>query len=77
MQNKSNNDLNNMAKKANINVNELKQYAQNGKIDDFIDKKLSPDASKKLKQVLSDKAATEKLLSTPQAKELLNKFMKK
>lgn len=77
MQKGSNNDLNNLAKKANINVNELKQYAQNGKIDDFIDKKLSPDASKKLKQVLSDKATTEKLLSSPQAKELLKKFMQK
>lgn len=77
MKNSSNNNINNMASKVNINVDELKQYAQNGKLDDFIDKKLSKDASQKLKQILSDKNATQQLMSTPQAQELLKKFMKK
>lgn len=61
----------------NINIDELKQAVQNGNVDDFIDKKLSPVASKKVKQILSDKSATDKLLQTPQAKELFNKLMNK
>ncbi|MGN0532229.1 MAG: hypothetical protein ACI4IN_05480 [Eubacterium sp.] len=64
-----------MAKNNNININELKQAAENGKVDDFIDKKLSKEASQKIKNILSDKSATEKLLSTPQAKELMNKLL--
>jgi cytidylate kinase len=77
MQNIDNNSVKKAAQKANIDVNELKQAAQNGKIDDFIDKNLSKEASQKLKNILSDKSATEKLLSTPQAKELLNKLLNK
>ena len=64
-----------MAKNNNININELKQAAENGKVDDFIDKKLSKEASQKIKNILSDKSATEKLRSTPQAKELMNKLL--
>ena len=64
------------AQKANIDINELKKAAENGNVDDFINKNLSKDASNKLKSILSDKAATEKLLSTPQAKELMDKLMK-
>ena len=56
-------------------INELKNAFNNGKVDDFIDKKLSPEASAKLKSILSDKQATEKLLNTPQAKELMKKLM--
>ncbi len=65
------------AKKANINVNELKKASASGNMDDFINRNLSPDASKKLKSILQDKATTEKLLSTPEAKELLNRLMKR
>lgn len=62
---------------SNDDINELKKAVNNGKVDDFIDKKLSPQASQKLKKVLSDKQATEKLLNTPQAKELMRKLMDK
>lgn len=62
---------------SNDDINELKKAVNNGKVDDFIDKKLSPQASQKLKKVLSDKQATEKLLNTPQAKELMKKLMDK
>ena len=58
-------------------INELKKSVENGNVDDFIDKKLSPEASKKLKNVLADKSATEKLLNTPEAKALLKKLMNK
>lgn len=64
------------AKKANIDINELKKAAQSGSVDDFINKNLSDSASKKLKSVLSNKDAAQKLLSTPEAKELLEKLMK-
>ena len=35
---------------------------------------LTPDQNKKLKEVLSDKEAIKKLLSTPKAQDLLKKF---
>lgn len=52
----------------------IKQAQENGNLDDFINKNLSSQASAKLKQILSDKQATEKLMSTPQAKELFKKL---
>lgn len=77
MKNVDDKSVRNAAKKANININEFKQAAENGKVDDFINKNMSKEASQKLKSILSDKSATEKLLSTPEAKELLNKLMNK
>lgn len=75
----SNNDLNKMMKnaqqKTGIDMQKMKQAADNGKLDDFINKNLSTDATKQLKNVLSNKEAAEKLLSTPQAKELMKKLM--
>ena len=61
----------------NINVDDFKKAAENGNIDSYINKNFPPDATKKIKQVLSDKSATEKLLNTPEAKALMQKFMKK
>ena len=58
-------------------INELKKSVENGTVDDFIDKKLSPQASRKLKEVLADKSATQRLLDTPEAKSLLQKLMNK
>lgn len=63
------------AKKKGIDVNKMKEAASNGNLDDFINKNLSADATKQLKNVLSNKEAAEKLLSTPQAKELMKKLM--
>ncbi len=59
----------------NMNINELKAAAQSGNVDDFVNKNLSPEASEKLKKILSDKEATDKLLATPQAKELMKKLL--
>lgn len=58
-------------------INELKKSVENGTVDDFIDKKLSPQASQKLKEVLADKSATQRLLDTPEAKSFLQKLMNK
>lgn len=68
--------MKNASQKSGIDFSKMKSAAENGQIDDFIGKNLSPDASKKIKSVLSDKASAEKLLSTPQAKELLKKLLK-
>ncbi|MFR5876983.1 MAG: hypothetical protein ACLUFN_10900 [Eubacterium sp.] len=77
MKNINNRSVENAAKKANININEFKQAAESGHVEDFINKNMSKEASQKLKSILNDKSATEKLLSTPEAKELLNKLMNK
>lgn len=66
-----------MKKDNNINMQELKNAAESGSVDDFIDKNLSNDAAKKVKQVLSDKSAMEKMLSTPEAKALFKKLTEK
>lgn len=75
----NNNDLNKMMKtaqqKTGIDMNKMKQAAEKGRLDDFINQNLSSEATKKLKNVLSNKEAAEKLLSTPQAKELMKKIM--
>ncbi len=76
---KNNNDdaVNSALKKANINIDELKKATQNGSAEDYLSKKLPKDAGEKLKRILSDKQATEKILSSPEAKKLLEKFGKK
>lgn len=75
----NNNNLNKMMKtaqqKTGIDMNKMKQAAEKGRLDDFINQNLSSEATKKLKNVLSNKEAAEKLLSTPQAKELMKKLM--
>lgn len=64
------------ASEKGVDVNKVKKAAESGNIEDFIGKNLSPDASKKLKSVLTDKASAERLLSTPEAKELLKNLLK-
>lgn len=68
--------LRNASKKTGIDANKLKNAAKSGNMEDFANKNLSPEASQKLKSVLSDKSSVEKLLSTPQAKELLKNLLK-
>lgn len=55
---------------------QLKQQAENGTLQKLLGQ-LSTDDAAKLQQVLSDKDAANRLLSTPQAKMLLKKFMGK
>ncbi len=68
--------MKNASKKSGMDLNKMKAAADSGNLDDFIGKNLSPEASKKVKSVLSDKASAEKLLNTPEAKELLKKLLK-
>ncbi|MEI3289762.1 MAG: hypothetical protein ACLSCS_07670 [Eubacterium sp.] len=67
-------NMNDLNKKLGFDVNEMKNAAQNGQLDEFVNKNLSQKATKQLKNVLSNKEACEKLLNTPQAKELMKKL---
>ena len=60
--------------KSGIDVDKMKQAADNGKLDDYINKNLPKDVSKQLKDVLSDENKTKELLSSPQAQELMKKL---
>ena len=56
-------------------INSIKSNNNKQETEDFLKQKLNPSQSKKLQEVMSDKSALEQLLSTPQAKSLLRKFM--
>lgn len=68
--------LKNVSGGSKIDAASLKSAAQNGSLSEYIGKTLSPETQKRLKDVLSDKNALEKLLSGKEAKELLKKFGK-
>lgn len=56
-------------------INGIKGQNSKKGAEDYLMKQLSTDQSKRLQEVLSDRSALEKLLATPQAQELLKKFM--
>jgi len=53
----------------------LQKAAQNGQLDGLLSKMKQSDVST-LQQALTDKKTAEKLLSTPQAKDLLQQLLK-
>lgn len=63
----------------NNNFDEIVEKVKNQKdkteAQDFLMKNLNPSQTKKLQEVMSDKNALTQMLSTPQAQELLKKFM--
>jgi len=61
------------SEKMGINKENLKNSPQNQAAN--LLKNLDPQNAKKVEQILSDKAATEKLLSTPKAQQLLKKLL--
>ncbi len=56
-------------------INSIKTQSNKQEAEEFLKQKLNPSQTKKLQEVMSDKSALEQLLSTPQAKALLRKFM--
>ncbi len=60
--------------KFNKIVDDMKKQKNRQDAQDYLMQQLKPDQSKKLQELLSDKGAIDKLLSTPQAQELLKKF---
>ncbi|HHW46678.1 MAG TPA: hypothetical protein GXX17_07245 [Clostridiales bacterium] len=61
--------------KLGADTDQLKDAVRQGKIDNILNN-LSASDSQKIKQILSDKAAVNRLLSTPQAQMLLKKLLK-
>ena len=66
-------NMNELNKRVGFDVSKMKEAADNGKLDEFVNKN-SEKATKQLKDVLSNKEACEKLLNSPQAKELMKKL---
>ncbi len=56
-------------------VEKVKKQKDKTEAQDFLMKNLNSSQTKKLQEVMSDKNALAQLLSTPQAQELLKKFM--
>lgn len=76
----SDKDMEKLRKRASakgIDINKMKAASDQGKLDDFLNSSLSADTGRKLKELLSDKAATEKLLNSSEAKALLNTLINK
>lgn len=75
----NNNELNKIMKQAQsktgLDISKMKEASEQGRLDDYVSKNLSEDKAKEIKNVLSNKDACEKLLSSPQAKELMKKLM--
>ena len=68
MKNINDKNINNALKNSNINIDELKAAAQSG----------NAEAVNMLGRCyIANKEETQKILSTPQAKDLLNKLMNK
>ena len=55
-------------------IDNIKSKKSNEETQEYLMKNLSSEQNKKLKEVLNDKEAIKKLLSTPKAQELLRKF---
>ncbi len=55
-------------------INSIKSKKSNEEAQDYLMKNLSPNQSRKLQEVMSDRTALEQLLSTPKAQELLKRF---
>ncbi len=68
----NNNNMNELMKKASSCLNTTPDKIQNGRVEDF----LTPDQAAKVKKVLADETAIKKLLSSPQAMELLKGLKK-
>ena len=68
--------LNVAAQRLGTQPEQLKQQAENGKLQKMLNNLNANDAAN-LQQVLSDKEAANKLLNSPQAQVLLKKFLGK
>lgn len=68
--------LESSGKSAGVDAASLKAAAESGKLNEYLGKKLSPEAQQKVQSVLSDKKALQKLLSGKEAQELLKKLGK-
>ncbi len=70
----NNNYFNKTNGKSKIDVDKMKQAAEQGRLDDFISQNLSSENAARLNEILGSKEETERLLSSPQAQELMKKL---
>lgn len=70
----NNNHFNKANGKSKIDVDKMKQAAEQGRLDDFISQNLSSENAARLNEILGSKEETERLLSSPQAQELMKKL---
>lgn len=68
--------MNDAKKKSGVDFSKMKKAADNGNLDDFLSNNLSVEANNKIQNILKDENATKEILSSPQAKEILNKLFK-
>ena len=66
--------LNDLCKQLNTDATGIKNAIKNGNVKNLL-KNLDSDTSKKLHTILSDKTATQKIISSPKAQLLLKKFL--
>lgn len=69
--------MNKASKKSGIDMQKLKQAADGGRLNDFLNQNLSADAGKKIKVALSDKKTAQKIIKSKEAQELLKKLLDK
>ena len=74
MSNNHDNLINSAAKRLGTTPDAIKSAVQSGSADSLMSS-MPPEEAEKLKKLLSNKAATEKLLKSPQVQELMNKLM--
>ena len=70
----NNNYFNKTNGRSKIDVDKMKQAAEQGRLDDFISQNLSSENAARLNEILGSKEETERLLSSPQAQELMKKL---
>lgn len=69
--------MNKASKKSGIDMQKLKQAADGGRLNDFLNQNLSADAGEKIKSALSDKKTAQKIIKSKEAQELLKKLLDK
>ena len=62
------------SQKLGTSPEKLKEAASSGKLDEVV-KGMTPEQASQVEKILSDKEATSKLLSSPQAQEMLKKIL--
>ncbi len=55
-------------------ISGIKEKKSNAEAEEYLKKNLTPNQTKKLNDILSDKSALQQLLSSPKAQELLKRF---
>lgn len=70
--------LDEMMKKAGapFNAGQIRQAAQSGSLESFMQKNLDEKTLAEAKKIMSDKKAMEELLSSPQAKKIMQMLNK-